>query len=165
MSKRTKRAEDLMVADLETNPVWEYTNKDGPLGETAVQPVARTPLENLNGRLVGTRIRLANGTRVWAVISNVYSNNPRATKHFLTLSVFNNGKCFEMARYHDIDRNEHGPKALAAFLELPLAAIFPISYDLSRFSQGQSAALVGTIPKEPEEELTDDQLVNLALQQ
>jgi hypothetical protein len=163
MNKHIKRVEELVVSDLKTFPVWEYTNIDGPLGETAVRPVKETPLKNLDGRLVGSKIRLANGSHVEAIICNVDSHNARATQHFLTLSVFNKGKCFDMARYHDVDSDEHGPQALAAFLGRPVEEVFPISYDLSRFSLGESAALVGTIPKEPPEKLTDAQLISLAL--
>ena len=164
MSKHTKRVEDLTVTDLKSFPVWEYTNTEGPLGETAVQPVTKIPVSNLDGRLVGTRIRLANHSHVWAIISNVDSNNPWATQHFLTLSVFNNGKCFDMARYHDIGGEERGPADLAAFLGLPVEEVFPISYDLSPFSLGESAALVGTIPKEPKERLTRAAIIKLAVQ-
>ena len=162
MSKHLKRAEELTVTDLEAFPVWEYTNIDGPLGETAVQPVRETPTSNLDGRLVGTQIRLANGSDVWALIGNVDSNNPLATRQFLTLSVFNKGKCFHMARYFDFDHSKRGPQALAAFLRLPVERVFPISYDLSRFSLGDSDALVGTIPMEPREKLTRVQLMSLA---
>jgi hypothetical protein len=163
MSKLIKRAEELSVADLEAFPVWEYTNEDEPLGETAVRPVKKIPVENLDCRLVGTQIRLANGLDVWALICNVDPNNPWATQHFLTLSVFKNGKCFDMARYYDIDSDENGPLALAAFLGLSIEEVFPISYDLSPFCLGDPAALVGTIPKEPREKLTDAQLIKLAL--
>jgi hypothetical protein len=164
MDEHTKRVEELTVSDLRAFPIWEYTNTDEPLGETAVQPVKEMPAKNLDGRLVGTRIRLANGSSVWALICNVDSDDPRATRHFLTLAVFDKEKCFDLARYHDIDSNEHGPQALAAFLRLPIDEVFPISYDLSRFSLGDSAALVGTIPKEPREKLSEDQLISMAVQ-
>jgi hypothetical protein len=156
MNKHVKRVEKLTVADLEAFPVWEYTNTDGPLGETAVQPVKKIPVENLDGRLVGSQIRLANGSDVWALICNVDSKNPWATQHVLTLSVFNKGTSFDMARYHDYDGNERGPQALANFLGLPVEEVFPIAYDLSRFS-------LGTIPKEPPEKLTRAQIISLAL--
>ena len=163
MNKHVKRVDKLTVADLETFPVWEYTNTEGPLGETAVQPVKKIPVENLDGRLVGSKIRLANGSDVWALIGNVDSNNPYATQHFLTLSVFKKGKCFDLARYHDFDGSERGPQALAAFLGLSVEEVFPIAYDLGKFSLGEQASLVGTIPKEPPEKLTRAQIISLAL--
>jgi hypothetical protein len=163
MNKHLKRVEDITVADLEVFPVWQYDNTDGPLGETTVHPVQNIPVQNLDGRMVGTRVRLANGVAVWALISNVDSNDPYATQHFLTLSVFKKGKCFHLARYHDVASDKRGPEALAAFLSLPIDEVFPIAYDLSRFSSGERASLVGTIPKEAPEKLSDEQLISLAL--
>ena len=68
-----------------------------------------------------------------------------------------------MARYHDFDASERGPQVLAAFLGLPIKEVFPISYDISRFSLGASAALVGTIEQEPREKLTRAQIIGLAV--
>jgi hypothetical protein len=162
MKVAIKRVEDLAVADLRRFPVWEYANDDEK-GETAVQPVRKLPVKNLNGRLVGTQVRLANSTEVWAMIGNVEVNTPRVTQHFLTLSVFQNGRWFVMARYHDFDVRERGPQALAAFLGLRIDEVFPISYDISRFSLGDPAALIGMIEKEPREKLTRAQIIALAL--
>jgi hypothetical protein len=153
----------LNVADLNAYAVWEYANEDEKRGETAVRPVKKTPVKNLAGRLVGTQVRLANGTDVWALIGNVDASNPRLTQHFLTLSVLRNGRWFSMARYHDFDSNERGPQALATFLGLRLDEVFPISYDISRFCVGTSAALIGTIEKEPPEKLTRAQIIALAV--
>ena len=164
MSKHTKRVEELTVADLEAFPVWQYTNSDKQrLSETTVGSIKQMPVKNLKGRLVGTQIRLANGSNVWALIGNVDSTNARLTQHFLTLSVFHKGKLFTMARYHDIDSNERGPQALAAFVGLPVEGVFPISYDISRFSLGESGALLGTIEQEPREKLTRAQIIGLAV--
>jgi hypothetical protein len=164
MRKHKKRVEELTVADLEAFPVWQYTNSDEQrLGETAVRPIKKTPVKNLDGRLVGTQIRLANGSNVWALIGNVDSSNARSTQHFFSLSVFNKGRYFTMARYHDFDYDERGPQALAAFLGLPVEEVFPISYDITRFSVGELAALLGTIEKEPREKLTRAQLMGLAV--
>jgi len=162
MSDLTKKIEELTVADLEAFPVWQYANSD-QRGETAVRPVKRTPGKSLTGRFVGTQVRLANGAKVWALIGNVDASNPRLTQHFLTLSVFREGRWFTMARYHDFDANERGPEALAAFLGLRVEDVFPISYDISRCSLGDPAALVGNIAKEPREKLTRAQIIALAV--
>jgi hypothetical protein len=162
MSHNMKKVEALTDADLEAFPVWQFVNDDEK-GETAVRPVKRTPVNNLNGRLVGIKVRLANDAGVWALIGNVDTSNPRLTQHFLTLSVFRDGRCFTMARYHDFDAHERGPQALAAFLGLPIDKVFPISYDIRRFSKGDPAALTGTIEKEPREKLTRAQIIALAV--
>jgi hypothetical protein len=162
MSDPTKRIEELTVADLEAFPVWQYANSD-KRGETAVRPVKKTPVKNLTGRFAGVQVRLAKGSNVWALIGNVDASNPRLTQHFLTLSVFRNGRWFTMARYHDFDAKERGPDALAAFLGLRVDEVFPISYDISRCSLGDVAALLGTIEKEPRERLTRAEIIALAV--
>jgi len=160
-SSRIKDVNALTVADLKAFPVWEYVNDDEK-GEMAVRPV-RTPVSSLSGRLVGTVIRLANEAEVWALIGNVDASKPRPTQHFLTLSVFRDEQCFTLARYHDVDAHKRGPQALADFLGLPIDQVFPISYDLSRFSKGDLAALTGRIEKEPRERLTRDELIKLSV--
>jgi hypothetical protein len=157
-----KKAELLTTADLQQAPVWEFVNDD-ELGETAMRPIKKLPVKNLAGRLVGTEVRLANGSKVWGLLGNVKVANPKLNEHFITLSVERDGTWFTMARYHDIERNEHGPQALAEFLGLRVDEVFPISYDISRFSLGDPAALVGTIEKEPREKLTRAQIIGLAV--
>ena len=161
MKNPTKKVEGLTVSDLETFPVWQLVNNDD--AETAVRPVKKLPVKNLDGRLVGTRVRLSNGTSVWALVGNVDVTNPRLTQHFITLSVLSGGLWFTMARYHDYDASERGPVALAAFLGLQVDEVFPVSYDISQFSLGDSGALVGLIEKEPRERLTRAQIIALAV--
>lgn len=163
MNNLVKRVEDISVADLKAFPVWRYTNEDAN-GDTAVRPVEKTPVQNLNGCLAGTQVRLANGASIWAIIGNVDVSNPRLTQHFLTISVFRVGRWFTMARYHDFDADRRGPQALATFLGgLRVDEVFPISYDISRVCRGDPAALVGTIDKEPREKLTRAQIIALAV--
>lgn len=163
MNIHTKRIEELTIADLENYSVWQYTNSEERVGETAIRPVKKIPVKNLNARLVGTQVRLANGSHLWALIGNVDPDNPRLTQHFLTLSVFNKGKWFTMARYHDFDSGERGPHALADFLGLAVTDVFPISYDIRRFSLGKSDALMGVIEEAPREKLTRAQIIALAV--
>jgi hypothetical protein len=163
MNRHIKNVEDLSIRDLESFPVWEFLNMDDQFGEMAVRPVKKIPTESLGGRLVGTRVRLSNGSDLWAIISNVDADDPRSTRHFLTISLFHEGKLFHLARYHDFWALDHGPKALAAFLRLPVRDVFPISYDLSRFALGDPTALVGSIPEKPEERLSRDEINALAI--
>ena len=142
MKTRTKKIEELTIADLEAFQVWQYANDEEKHDETAVRPVKKTPVKNLKTRFVSTQVLLANGAAVWALIGNVDASNPRLTQHFLTLSVLRKGRWFTMARYHDFDSNERGPQALATFLGLRVDEVFPISYDISRFCLGDSAALL-----------------------
>jgi hypothetical protein len=52
---------------------------------------------------------------------------------------------------------------LAAFLELPVDQVFPISYDLSEIVEGNPMALRGSIAADPEEKLDTASLVELSL--
>jgi hypothetical protein len=162
MNTRYKTLESLTIPDLEEHPVWQYVNDDAA-GETVIKPVMRLPVRNLIGRVVGTQIKLASGDQVWSLIGNVDVANGRLTEHFLTLTVFRNQLRFTLARYHDIDYAEHGPSALASFLGMNIDDVFPISYDLSRVTEGEPSALIGSILKEPKEKLTRAQIIALAV--
>ena len=53
---------------------------------------------------------------------------------------------------------------LAAFLGLGIDEVFPITYDLTGVAIGLDEVVKGTIPIEAPEELTDDELINLSLE-
>jgi hypothetical protein len=161
MNMQSKSITALTVADIAVQSVWEYTNSDAD--ETSVRPVATVPVTTLTGRVVATEILLANGSRAWALIGNVDATNPRLTEHFLTLSVHKGGQWFALSRYHDFDYDEHGPAALAAFLGLEVDDVFPITFDLRGLVKGDSAALAGSIQKEPRERLTRSEIIALAV--
>jgi hypothetical protein len=162
MKRSFKRAEDLRAPDVEAFPVWEFVNND-EIGETVVRPVKTIPVKSLFGRFVGTQVHLACGKTVLALLANIKSNNPKSTKHFLKLIVFQSGKRFILARYHDFNWNRQGPQALADFLGMRIEDVFPISYDVSRFSKGDPAALAGKVEAEPTERLTRPEIIALAV--
>jgi hypothetical protein len=162
MNATVKRVDALSSADLELNPVWQYVNRD-EAGEILVRPVKQVPVSSVSGKLIGTRVRLANGTEPWALIGNVSDNNPRMTEHFVTMSIERDGKWFHLARYHDMDYAERGPNALAQFLGLSVDDLFPITFDLRRYAKGDDAALTGTVRKEPREKLSRAELIGMAV--
>ncbi len=160
MIENIKPVESLTVADFKAHPVWEYLNDD-EIGETMVRPVEKLPVESLDNRIVGTHVRLANGSQVWAFIGNLDVTNPRASKHFLFLSIERGGEWFHLARYHDIGFTSRSPEALARFLGLQVDEVFPISVDVRRYVRGDPAALTATVLKEPQERLTRAELMAL----
>lgn len=157
-----KPIEALEESDLQAHAVWQYANVDGA-NETLVRPIRRLPVTRLSGRVVATRVRLANGTCVWGLLGNIDETNPRLTEHFLTLSVLQDKRWFTLARYHDFDHTENGPDALARFLGLPVDEVFPIAYDIRQHVKADPAALAGLIPKEPRERLLRSELIALAV--
>ena len=162
MKEPFKTVKSLTVADLKAVPVWQYANHDA-VGETVVRPVTKMPVKDLTAKLIGTRVQLANGTQVWALIGNINAPNPRFTEQFLTLSIEHAGQWFSLARYHDPNYTDSGPEALSLFLGLPVDAIFPISFDVLQYAEGDPMALRRDIRKEPRERLTRAEIIALAV--
>jgi hypothetical protein len=162
MTNEQKPIDTLTTNDLATHRIWEYT--DGPTGdETWIRPVKGARVASLTGKFVATRITLENGERPWAMIGNVDLGNAKLTKHFLTVSVEHNGRWFHLARYHDHDYADRGPQQLANFLGTSIAAVFPISYDISNEVGRESEAAKGSIVADPEEKLTRAEIIALAV--
>src|ERR1700735_5641571 len=105
-----KRIEEISAGDLAKSPVWQFTNDDEATSELLARPVARIPVKNMTGRIVGTKAKLANGDEVWVQLGNIDLGNARLTRHFLTLSALRGDRWFTMARYHDFDWRQRGPK-------------------------------------------------------
>jgi hypothetical protein len=153
MIENIKPVESLTVADFQAHPVWEFLNDD-ELGEMMMQPVAKLPVESLDNRIVGAEVRLANGSQVWSSFGNFDVTNPRATQHFLDISIERSGEWFHLARYFDVGFPAEGPEALARFLGLDVDDVFPITVDVRRYVRGDPKALTATVLKEPQEKLT-----------
>jgi hypothetical protein len=157
-----KNVEDLVPLDFETHPVWEFVMDQEGEDDTSVRPFADLPVSNLANRLVGTRVRLANGKVVWALLGNLDLNHSKSTEHFRTISIFHDGRWLFLARYHDVDYETHGPSWLATTIGLKPADVFPIVYDIRYCSVGNPDAVVGTIEAEPKDKLTQSELISLA---
>jgi hypothetical protein len=163
MRRNLRSIDSLLVPDLQIHPVWEFSDDEEAGDETLVRPVELLPVQSLAGRLVGTNVRLSNGATAWALIGNIDLADPRSAEHFLTLSIERDGVWFDMARYFDPDYNERGPAALAEFLRLPVDEVFPIHFDIRHCATGSSAALVGSVQKDPKEKLSRSELLKMAI--
>ena len=128
-----------------------------------IAPVLKLPCKTLNGRIVGTQVGLAAGTKVWAMLSYIDTENPAFSKHVLTLSIEGNGPWFHLARYHDHDYNQRGPKQLSKWLGKPVNQVFPMTFDIRHVFKGVSAALSGIIENVPREKLTRDEIIAMAV--
>ena len=156
--------DELTPEDLARHPVWEYVVDDPEAPDTAVRPVETLPVNHLVGRSVSVQVRLANGLRPLATLSNISLRNPLATQHFLCVRIERNGQWFDLARYHDVDFEQRGPAQLSQFLGLTTSEVFPIEYDIGRFAIGEMAALRGEVTERVDEELGEDALIELALE-
>jgi len=163
MAAKWRLAEKLTREDVQKHPVWEFIADEAHAPDSTVRPVDELPVDDLSGKLVGTTIKLQNGSKHWAILGNISLRNPRATKHFLTVSIEKDGRWFELARYHDADFEKRSPAQLANFLALPITEVFPMEYDLSKVVEGKHSVVKGSIPETPDERLTEDQLIELAL--
>ena len=76
----------LLAGDLAKHPVWKYSGSDDQ-GELSVHPISRLPVSSLSGKVVGTKVRLAGGAEVWALIGNIDPRNKRLNQHYVTISV------------------------------------------------------------------------------
>lgn len=157
-----KPIEDLTDFDLKQYPIWQYVNDDR-FGETMVRPVRKFPVVNFSNRVVGDYVNFSNGFKVLGLIGNVDVKNTKLTEHFLTLSILKEGTWYSLPRYHDFDYSERGPSALAEFLGLNVDDIYPISFDIRRFSAGNEAVLAGYIAKEPLCRLSRAEIIALAV--
>lgn len=140
-----KYSNKLTIQDFKEFPVWEFVAKHEhmwPDGELVVIPVKRLPVSSLDGRFVGTEVKLANDRFVMAVLLGI---NLIAVKRISEMVVFRGNEKFMFRRTAP---RVSGPEQLAQFLRLRLADVFPISYDISRFAVGEAAAIRGEISLE-----------------
>lgn len=164
MRDDSKSPDALVPGDLQAEPVWEFVAEDEATGdETRIRPVSERPVRSLDGRLIGTQVRLRNGSLCWAILSNLSPDSPRKSQHFATLSLEKEGRWFHLARYFDADYETRGARHLADFLDVPVDQVFPISYDVSGFVEGNPNALRGSIVADPKDRLDAASLVELSL--
>ncbi len=151
----------LMIEDFRLHPVWNYS--EDKHGDVVASPVRRVPVDSLEGRLIGCQVTLAKGQKQWATLSNIDLHNEKATSHFLTLSLTREGNWFHLGRYFDVDYAQRGPRALSAFLQLPVQEVFPIAYDIGPFVVGATIPTAGVIAQEPVARLSEDELIAMSL--
>ncbi len=156
-----KRADELTPEDFAIFPVWEFALDMEEVDETLVRPVRQLPVYDLDNRIVGANVRLANGTRMCAGIQNIDLKSALKTRHLLSLSLFCDGGWFHLDRYHDYNVEQYGPVALAGKLGLEVDKVFPISYDVSNCCVGDPHALIGTIESDPKDKLGRDEIFEL----
>lgn len=161
-----KDVDELGPLDFADHLVWEFVNdyETELPHEAFVRPVQEIPVESAESRLIGTKLTLADGRRVFAILGNVDLQDPEQTGHFLTVAVFDEtGRRFDLARYHDTDFDARGPVAFAQFLRSDTESVFPVQYDISDIATGNPNSLRGSIPAVPKSRLSLDELIQLAL--
>jgi hypothetical protein len=160
--EKSVSAENLTEGLLREHPVWEFCNDDAG-GETLVRPVKKLPISSSDGRLVGCELYLNDGSVVYGLLGNLSLTKPKRNQHFLTLTVFVDGVSVHLARYFDADYSRRGPAMLAAKLRKRESEVFPISYDLSAIASGSPECVRGSVPQEPQAQLSRSEIIQLAV--
>ncbi|SRR6266705_7166484 len=161
-----KPADQLLPSDFTDHRVWEFVDdmETELPDETHMRPVVKLPVTSLAGRVVGARLTFVNSQQLLGALGNISLKDTMITEHFLTVTIFaRSGERFDLARYHDVDYERHGAKALAAFCGLPVHLVFPICYDITDIAVGHSDCLRRSIPAIPASQLSKDELIGLAL--
>lgn len=153
---------DLTPNDLAGHPVWEFTETNSQC-DTEVAVVDDSPVSNMDGRVVGVQVTLANGSSLWSMMANVDLSSPFRTKHLLTASFYVDGYWFPLARYHDPILRIYGPSDLCRVLGRTIGEVFPIRYDLRGVCTGAPDSVAGLIEAEPTETLSRDKILALIM--
>jgi hypothetical protein len=143
MTLPAKNIEKLTPDDFTVYPVWEFALDLEEVDDLAMRPVLDIPVNDLGNRLAGAEVRLANGTRLWAGIANIFLNDAQKTKRLLGVRFYIGGEWVPLS--HEMNVEIYGPNALASRLGLKVEDIFPIAYDVSAFCVGDSEAIRGSI--------------------
>lgn len=147
---------------LAKHPVWEFLNDDEhPAGDTAMRQIQKLPVDGFEGRLFGTTVTLADGSRLPAAISDLGFGPKKYRHHFRSLTIFAKGRRFHLAKYFQFWYDSEGPDALAAFLKKKKDAIFPISYDLSPLAVGPADVVRGVFEAKISDPIPRDQLMKI----
>lgn len=164
MSKKNiKPMENLQIGDFEKHPVWEYINDD-ELGESMAKPVVQIPVNNMSGRVCGTKVKMANGNTIWAALSNLSVDNEFRNKYLLSVSLFVGNQIFHLARYHDVEYDRCGPNALSKLLGFQVKEVFPISYNLRGVvHNGSGDPVKGQVLDAPVHRLSRIEIIDLAV--
>ena len=83
MTSESREIDDLNSDDLKACAVWQFANDDES-SETVVCPVPDLPVDHLDGRLVGTFLRLANGSEVHGFLGNLDLVESEWNEHFIS---------------------------------------------------------------------------------
>ena len=145
MTPILKKAEDLVPSDYAEYPIWEFALDLEIIDDTLMRPVTNLPVDDLGNRIVGTKVRLANGLQMWADITNLDLSSLSETKRYNALSLWQGDEWIPFVPYHDFGAKGKAAAKLAKALNLPVESIFPISYDISDCCVGDPAVVCGTI--------------------
>ncbi|MCX7112818.1 MAG: hypothetical protein NTX45_22405 [Proteobacteria bacterium] len=142
--------EDLRPDDFSEFWLFEYIpSKDGRLW---VKPVKAKKIKKFTGRIVASKVILADNSYCSALILGINIETPEFSRHNreLILWIPKLG-WFRLAQYFDSNEIKaiRGDDVLCDALEKSLDQVFPISFDLRDRSSIDSPCLTGTFEHDP----------------
>ena len=146
-----KQASDLRPVDFAAHPVWEFAPEEIGIDECSMIPVLDLPVENLDQRCLGTEVILADGTKVWAILYELW---PQMTVEQLISSQkfrFFRGDSACDWPAEDFQPGTVDADGLADFLDRGVEAVFPFTYDVSKLVVGEQAVTRRSVAREEED--------------
>jgi hypothetical protein len=143
--------------------LWKYVPAANEGVAAYVAPDSAQRPRSLKNRVIATEVRLADESRLWALLENVDVSLPDFTKHWLIAHFLIGSRWWKLARYHDLDADQHSPQALATRLGKRLEEVFPIHYDIASACSVSSPALSGTLEAEPAVRLKRAEIIRMAV--
>lgn len=157
-----KLVQDLEEADYRAFPVWEFCALDDRLDdEMSVRPVEVVPVDDLDGRFIGCKFMLKDGSSVFGVISNIDPFDALFTSHYVTISIFVNEKLVHLSRYHDVDSEHNTAEVFSKSLGKSVEQVFPILYDISDYLIGQTECVRNYVSLKHPKQLSREELRKL----
>ena len=154
-----KHVDSLDEVDFRQYPVWQFSYEE----EMYLFPIQNLPVHSFRNCLVGLDGVLASGVKLFAILTNVDLENVAATSQFLSAQFSLDGERIKLARYFDDDWESKGPRALAARLGLKVEDVFPISFDLSPYTEVEVRASKLSIEARPVLRLSEDERLDLLM--
>jgi len=150
-----KEVSALTPLDLRQYPVWEYVfdldrvpecDQDMPT-DTSVTPVKELPVDDTGNCVIGTKVKLNNGTQEWAMLSGLTLPSPDGRTGTVFVHLFDQKRA-EWADFPPRDYPVYradAPREVSALLGLAMEDVFPLSYDIRGLVAGPEQMLQGTI--------------------
>lgn len=149
MKMQPKPLKEITPADLDEYKVWQYSpSKDG---NTWLKPITSRKISKFSNKLVASQVKLANGSKLYALISGVDPETPIFSKHNRQLILYVNNEWFELAKYYastDV-KKICGEDVLSKKLNMEIKDIFPIYFDVKDVTDVNSECLTGFFEVSP----------------
>jgi hypothetical protein len=131
-------AGQLRPSEFAVFPLWEFAPESDEHDECWMIPVTEVPVNDLVERCLGTEVSLADGSRVWAVIYELWPLTLEGTIKSQRFRFFNGNDVCDWPK-EEFQPGTVNSAELAAFLDRKVEEVFPFAYDVSNLVAGDTA--------------------------